>query len=981
MRHPYPGLLNQAALPELAQVYVRQQASTRPQPVTGETAPAAGEAAPFKPAEAIFATDSSICVLLAGPGSGKSSLLRIHLAHSTSHWLEGRTDASVPVLIRAGALTGTTPLPAALASATSAELTEFGLLDELTPDFFRHPPRPKAPWLVLVDGLDELPDQAQRSAVLSTLAAAAAAEPAHYRFVLTSRPLPYGELDQLAEQVPRFELLPFSSDDLEAYAATWFQALDGPQRHAEMFTAALRRSRLDVLARTPLMATMLCQLYASDPARVLPAGRTGAYQAFVELIHEQNTHKRIADIHDRAVRSLKAHHQVPRDLKAAEQAAQQVLDCLPELINQLAHEKINGNPSPTVALLAALLPVPRPAKVKETLWNSFLGDLLRPTGLLIQRADDFDFLHQTLLEYHAARHATRDDQARAHLLGSLFPPQQVPATGHAELPGLNSSYLGFLLDGLLAPGDHIADRTLQYLDSLVVLGSTRGASFLRMQVELKTSLPSGQVAEWLTRLADDTYSDFRLWAARSLAGVAGFEQAGADLLTRLANDTSLPGYDRVAGAASLAGVAGFEQAGAALLTRLANDTTLYPDTRFYRLARVDAAERLAGVAGFERAGADLLTRLADDTTLDSGAQVDAAESLAGVAGFEQAGADLLTRLADDTTLDSHARVEVAKRLAGVAGFEQAGADLLTRLADDTTLPGIYRVRAAENLAKVAGSELAGAALLTRLADDTTLNSQARVAAAESLAKVAGSELAGARRLTRLADNTTLNSHARVRAAESLARVAGFDLAGAALLTRLADDTTLPGDDRLRAAESLAKVAGSELPGARRLTRLANDTTLNSHDRVRAAESLAGVAGFDQAGAALLTRLADNTTLDSGARVRAANYLARVAGFDLAAADLLTRLADDTTLPGDDRVAAAESLAGVAEFEPAGARRLTRLANDTTLNSHDRVRAANYLAEVAGFEPAGARRLTRLANDTTLNSHARVREHVSEAPVD
>ncbi|MFD0260162.1 hypothetical protein ACFVH7_18020, partial [Kitasatospora indigofera] len=142
--------------------------------------------------------------------------------------------------------------------------------------------------------------------------------------------------------------------------------------------------------------------------------------------------------------------------------------------------------------------------------------------------------------------------------------------------------------------------------------------------------------------------------------------------TRLANDTTLNSHDRVRAAESLAGVAGFEQAGADLLTRLADDTTL--DSH----ARVRAAASLAGMDSFGRArmdsfwqaraagmrqvGVNLLTRLADDTTLNAHARLDAAESLAGVAGFERAGADLLTRLANDTTLNSHARAHAAEYL-------------------------------------------------------------------------------------------------------------------------------------------------------------------------------------------------------------------------------------------------------------------------------------------------------------------------------
>ncbi len=204
-------------------------------------------------------------------------------------------------------------MPAVLAKATTRALSRFGLLDELTAEFFRRQPRTGVPWLVLVDGVDEIPDTDTRRAVLRLLAGVTAGQPTLYRFVVATRPLPARELDTLGPQVPRFQLQPFSGDNLLDYATKWFRDLENPGRHAKAFISGLQRSRLDVLARTPLMASMLCQLYAADPTRPLPEGRTSAYKAFVDLIYEQNTHKPVASTHDEAIQRLKGRHQIPKD--------------------------------------------------------------------------------------------------------------------------------------------------------------------------------------------------------------------------------------------------------------------------------------------------------------------------------------------------------------------------------------------------------------------------------------------------------------------------------------------------------------------------------------------------------------------------------------------------------------------------------------------------------------------------------------------
>lgn len=94
------------------------------------------------------------------------------------------------------------------------------------------------------------------------------------------------------------------------------------------------------------------------------------------------------------------------------------------------------------------------------------------TGMLTQRAGELEFVHQTLLEYCAARHATRTPQARAEATARLFddkwarhwpwkPVPDVTLLGTGQRfwtpPGeKETSYTGFLLDRLLADPDGAA---------------------------------------------------------------------------------------------------------------------------------------------------------------------------------------------------------------------------------------------------------------------------------------------------------------------------------------------------------------------------------------------------------------------------------------------------------------------------------------------------------------------------------------------
>ncbi|WP_329619386.1 ATP-binding protein [Streptomyces sp. NBC_01255] len=750
--HPYPGLVEGPGPLPLAEIYVRQLAQGQRDAEDQDDTDTRGAdvASVPVPAETIFTGGGRVRVVLAGAGGGKSALLRHHLATGAGHWLvHGKGDrvhASMPVLVRATTLADSPLLTQGLAQAVVDELGPYGLRETLTSEFFSRPPHPQVPWLVMVDGLDEVPDRTTRVTLMNRLAREADDESSPYRFIVATRPLPGGELDRLGPGAEHFELQPFSPADVWAYARGYFRDLPDSERQVRIFTAGLKESGLDGLARTPLIAFILCQLYTADPTRPLPEGRTGAYQSFVELLYEQNTHKSIRHTHDEVIRALKDRHQIPRDQQAAEQAAQLVREGLPELIDHVAYERINGNTAPAVEILSLRLDVQRPAKVKPPLWNAFLGDLLRPTGLLAEHSGDFHFLHQTLLEYHAARHATRDEQARAALLHELFLRNRAYAD-HDLQPRrpIQPSHLSFLLDGLLAPADHIATQTIRVLDDLSTSGHPTACKLLVKLVELRTKLPPDSTARQLAAHArHQSLSTNRVLAARTLATVSGHQDEGATLLAGFVGDTSLPFRDRVSAATLLATVDGHRSQAAQLLLDLAGDRTLSFEFRVaagYGLAslkerrdeivqlfapwadsvtlhikdRTTAASLLAA-AGDERAN-QLLFRVANDSSLDIRIRVHAARGLAQI-GDERI-ATVLIALAEvnDPEGDIHGHVRAAEVLSFLPRYRGTAAGALTRIATDSAhWDGLARVEAAEYLAWLDGYRAHGTDLLTRLAE-------------------------------------------------------------------------------------------------------------------------------------------------------------------------------------------------------------------------------------------------------------------------
>jgi hypothetical protein len=455
--HPYPGVLDERKQPPLTAVYVRQQAKRiqdwkaevpqeTPQ-TAAQQAAAADQERPLSLEDLLKLQDS--CVIIGDSGAGKSSLLRQALITVAARWnqenshnVPGRNV--IPVRVLATDLTAKLPLPAAIAKSVNDDLNAVGVKVPQHASLFGAEPLAGVQWLVLIDGLDEIPNRDLRHDVIRKLTGAMSGPGRSlYRFIVTTRRLPDRELPSGGEWAVRpYELQPFAVSQLPGFARAWFTELGlrHPDQVTDNFIRKLRSGGLTELAQSPLIATLLCQLHANNPAAPPPRGRTEIYDNWVGLlVGTRLLGKPSADPGEPSIDrdgepsagGLRAQLEAVLYRYGAEGAAAFLVTRVIPLVCQLAAARMDGDTDPSADLLAVWTSDDCPANVPWMEWRSLLAELLRRSGLLRERAGDLVFVHRTITEYLAALHTVSDAERSREVFRRCFGTWTSAAPGTA----------------------------------------------------------------------------------------------------------------------------------------------------------------------------------------------------------------------------------------------------------------------------------------------------------------------------------------------------------------------------------------------------------------------------------------------------------------------------------------------------------------------------------------------------------------------
>jgi len=890
--HPYPGVLP-GNTPPLTEVYVRQRVrvgeararSAAPGKLAGPVSTVIGERASWMSvppprrvsdrmaAEEILDRDR-ICVVVGTPGGGKTSLFRTHLIRAVAARRAGELETPLPILVSAAALSGR-PLAAALAEAVTAELGSFGLLEKLPDTLFKECPYEDVPWLVMVDGLDEITDPAARRNLLAALEQISdGSRGRQYRFVIATRPLPEGELAVLGAQAPVYELEPFTWADLNRVSADWFRVLglENPDRVAERFANAVRRTRVFGLARTPLMAALLCQLHGANPDAPLPAGRGEIYRKYVEQLTRRMQSADTSGIQAQVRAGL------ARYGDEALGEGWRTLERLPELISRSAAELHGGCAASILDIISGLPGAACPKRVPVSVWREYLQSLLLRSGLVILRGGEPAFFHQTVGEFLAAAHATRSAPACLESLAALFGgKRRVPLVERilrrrvSPPPEVDTSYTGFVLDQCGEVPDAVSDCLLRLVDR----GGLAGCGFLAVLLRLGTDVPRGVVLAMARKLVDlvwvlgntlnsppprrtrgvvrsdqDRFENAFL-ALRLLASI-GADDA-LDRLRSIARDNDLHPAVRARAAEVAVDLDVDVTAAVGLLDELARNRSIGSRMRATLAARVESLD--------PDHVSRLLADLARDATLAGRERV---ASVMTLRGHEAAlASDLFAELALDTRMSGYSRVRSAGVLAGAGDVR--GIELLDGLARAADVPVYVREEAVRALVRHGGSK--AEAVLSKLASDRSVEPHVGVRAAGALAEHGDKD--ALRELERIARQHLSDPNVRIGAVEMLAAMGEYN--PMELLESLVRDTTLDDDGRLRVLEIMLETGGRR--GADAVKSLVGDRTLGDRARV----FVAGLHGSIDKPAAvgILLGFIGDRSVAGVARVDAAELLAHL----------------------------------------------------------------------------------------------------------
>lgn len=267
--------------------------------------------------------------------------------------------------------------------------------------------------IVLLDGLDEVPDAARQRSQIKQVIEEFSAPLRHCRILVTSRTYAY---QTPAWRLARFavvQLAPFSAGQIRRFVDQWYahsaEQRGLPGEDAQGRAALLKRAifasdRLHALAERPLLLTLMASLHAWRGGN-LPERREELYAEAVDLLLDRWEKQRVKRNAAGEVIEI-MQPSLAEYLKVDRQELQMVLNRLAFQIHALQPNLVGVANIDERDLVAALLAISRNAHADLVQLVDYLS---QRAGLLLTHGAVYTFPHRTFQEYLAACHLTDDD--------------------------------------------------------------------------------------------------------------------------------------------------------------------------------------------------------------------------------------------------------------------------------------------------------------------------------------------------------------------------------------------------------------------------------------------------------------------------------------------------------------------------------------------------------------------------------------------
>ncbi|MBX3038482.1 MAG: NACHT domain-containing protein [Anaerolineales bacterium] len=336
-------------------------------------------------ADILRASEPSHVLIVGEAGAGKSTLLR---QTASSAWHEPEKISldkpHLPLLLSLRSLVRFKGKDLEEVIRESLASTGIIVTQALPTGFFTEWPKlKKTKWLLLLDGLDEVPEENNIRAELITFLNNFLKKHDNIRIVITTRSSGYKPDDIDDAQFAQYEILPPNPEQTKKLAEQWFST-DAPN-----FLQALDRVSGGGFYETPLLMTIAAKVYGKRKKEngkgSLPASRSALYKEIVDTL-----------INEAKARGM------------AKEIDSDLVDIVEHILEYLAWEMtkkaypIGALEQKVAKILVKEFNIGK--LIAEQRGVRFLNVIGRHSGILVRNGDSYGWLHPTFREYLAARY-------------------------------------------------------------------------------------------------------------------------------------------------------------------------------------------------------------------------------------------------------------------------------------------------------------------------------------------------------------------------------------------------------------------------------------------------------------------------------------------------------------------------------------------------------------------------------------------------